>query len=93
MSRASKLTPTQRTLRARIAANTRWAQENPKANAERGQAGLLAKFENQVDPDLVLPQAERTRRAEAARRAHMQQLAFRSSKVRGTRTSDTQGAA
>jgi hypothetical protein len=87
------LTPEQRTLRARIAANTRWAGENPRANAERGQAGLLAKFEDQVDPDRVLPEAERTRRAEAARRAHMQRLAFRSSKARAGRTPNGGAAA
>ena len=76
------LTPAQRTMRARIAANTRWSREDGKANAVRAQAGLLAKFVDQVDPDRVLPEAERQRRAEAARRAHMQRLAFRSSKAR-----------
>ena len=81
------LTPTQRTQRARIAALTRWSREDPAATAARGQAGLLAKFLDQVDPDRVLPEAERQRRAEAARRAHMQRLAFRSSKARSARTS------
>jgi hypothetical protein len=85
------LTPAQRAMRARIAANTRWSRENPAANAARGQAGLLAKFVDQVDPDRQLPEAERTRRAEAARRAHMQRLAFRSSKARSGR--DLDGAA
>jgi len=80
------LTPTQRTQRARIAALTRWSQEDPKANGERGQAGLRAKFVDQVDPNRVLPDAERQRRAEAARRAHMQRLAFRSAKARAART-------
>lgn len=78
----SKLSPEQRRLRAQIAALTRWSREDPAANAARGQAGLLAKFEREVDPDQILPLAERTRRAEAARRAHMHQLAFRSSKAR-----------
>jgi hypothetical protein len=89
-----KLTATQRIQRARIAALTRWSREDPAASAARGQAGLLAKFVEQVDPDRVLPEAERIRRAEAARRAHMQRLAFRSSKVRARRrpaTVDTRG--
>jgi hypothetical protein len=81
------LTPTQRSQRARIAALTRWSREDPAATAARGQAGLLRKFDDQVDPDRTLPEAERIRRAEAARRAHMQRLAFRSSKVRAARTS------
>ena len=84
------LTPEQRTLRARIAANTRWSGESGKANAERGQAGLRARFTRDIRqrfPDLG--DAEIARRAENAYRAHMQKLAFRSSKTR----SDTAGAA
>jgi len=81
------LTPEQRSLRARIAANTRWSRENPAENAARGQKGLLAKFAREVDPDGVLPEAERLRRAEKARQVHMQQLAFRSSKARSRKAS------
>lgn len=76
------LTPEQRSQRARLAALTRWSKEDPSANAARGQAGLLAKFEQQVDPNNELPAPERQRRAQAARRAHMISLAFRSSKAR-----------
>jgi hypothetical protein len=83
------LTPTQRSMRARIAANTRWSRDGErKANAERAQRGLLAKFEAEVDPGGVLPEAERLRRAKAARRAHMQRLQFLSSRSR-TRTTGT----
>jgi len=76
------LTPGQRTLRARNAALTRWSQEDPTATAIRAQAGLLAKFVREVDPDQQLPEAERQRRAKAAHRAHMTRLAFLSSKAR-----------
>ena len=61
---------------------TRWSGENPTEQAHRGQAGLLRKFEDKVDPDGVLPPNERLRRAEAARRAHMVSLAFKSSRAR-----------
>jgi hypothetical protein len=81
-----KLSPKQRRLRAQIAANTRWSKEDPAANAARGQAGLQARFEKQVDPDGTLTPAERTRRAEAARKAHMQRLALASAKARNART-------
>lgn len=81
----ARLTPEQRTQRARLAAYTRWSQEDPAANAARGQAGLLARFERQVDPNNELAPAERTRRAEAARRAHMLSLAFKSSRARSKR--------
>jgi hypothetical protein len=78
-----RLTPAQRSLRASIAANTRWSREDPAANAARGQAGLLARFEREAraaDPDA--PDAEIARRTEAAHRAHMQRLALASSKAR-----------
>lgn len=79
------LTPEQRRLRAQIAANARWSREDPTANAARGQAGLLARFEREVDPDGVLSPDERTRRAENARRAHMLRLSFQSSRARARR--------
>lgn len=48
----------ERTLRARLAANTRWSQEDPADPAAdpacvpaRARAGLEAKFLRQVDPD------------------------------------------
>ena len=46
------LTPTQRIQRARIAALRSWSKEDPKANAERAQAGLQRKFYDQTDPEL-----------------------------------------
>lgn len=82
------LTPEQRTLRASIAAHTRWSREDPAANAARGQAGLLARFEREVDPGGTLPPAERERRVQSAYRAHMGRLALASSKARARRASD-----
>lgn len=82
MAASTSLTPEQRAMRARIAAHTRWSKEDPKPAASRGQAGLLARFEREVDPDGVLPPQERRRRAESLRRAHMARLALASSKAR-----------
>jgi hypothetical protein len=84
------LTKSQRRIRASKAALTRWSQEDPAANAARGQAGLQRKFYNQTDP--TLPEAERQRRAYAAFRAHMAGLAFQRSK-RASRTPDAGEAA
>lgn len=78
-----KLTPSQRSQRARIAALERWSREDPSANAARGQQGLLDKFRREIleeQPGLVEP--ELTRRAEARRRAHMTRLAFERSRQR-----------
>jgi hypothetical protein len=87
------LTSEQRRLRVQIAANTRWSREDPTPNAVRAQAGLVARFEREVDPDGVLPPAERARRVESARKAHMQRLALLSAKARskGSTPSDDGG--
>lgn len=89
-----KLTPEQRHLRASIAAHARWSKENPAANAARGQAGLLAKFEREIRAaDPALPDAEVARRAESARKAHMGRLALASSKARAARRGGASDAA
>ena len=44
--------------------------------------GYFARFEDQVDPDRVLPEQERHRRAQAALKAHMARLALASAKAR-----------
>lgn len=77
------LTPEQRSQRAAIAAYTRWAHEDPAANAARGQAGFYRKLYDETDPSL--PDAERHRRAECARRAHMARMTFASAKSRRAR--------
>ena len=77
------LTPEQKSLRGRIAANKRWSQDGDrKGQGKRGQAGLLARFERQVDPDGTLPKKERRRRAQNARAEHMARLSFLASKAR-----------
>lgn len=86
MTQRPKLTPEQRSESARIAALSRWAKEDPAANAARGQAGLLAKFEREVreaNPDL--PEAEIIRRTEAARTAYMRRMAFHRERARQAR--------
>ena len=77
----TRLTPTQRALRAPIAANARWSREDPAANAARGQAGLLARFDREArEAEPGLTEAEYARRAQSAYRAHMGRLALASSR-------------
>jgi hypothetical protein len=77
------LTAEQRTIRARLAAHTRWAGEDPAENAARGQAGLRARFDREVrEAAPGLTEAEYARRAESAYLAHMAGLALASSKAR-----------
>lgn len=77
------LTKEERTLRARVAACTRWANEDGKANAERAQRGLRDRFRREVAAKFPkLAPAELERRADSAYRAHMARLALASSRAR-----------
>jgi hypothetical protein len=67
-------TPAQR---GRIGAHVSWSRTIDRtARTEPGRKGFLAKFEREVDPDGVLPEGERIRLAEHARKAYMQKLAL-----------------
>jgi hypothetical protein len=58
--------PEVRQLLSQHAATVKWSKRNPKDPDEapaRARAGLEAKFLREVDPDGVLPEAERNRRA------------------------------
>lgn len=79
------LSPEQRRLRAQTAAFTRWSQEDPRPAMATVRKGWRRRFEEQVDPDRQLSEAERTRRAEAAMKAHMAGLALKSSRARAKR--------
>lgn len=69
-------------LQARYAAQMRWANEDPTKQGEIARAGLLAKFEREVDPEGILDPAERARRAESARKAFYTRLALKSAQAR-----------
>jgi len=72
----SSLTPQQRSQRARIAALTRHSRTDGLEATQAARDAFLARFERQVDPGNELDPAERVRRAEAAKRAHFQSMAF-----------------
>lgn len=78
------LTPAQRILRAKAAADASWAATSDRAaRTEPARRAALARFERQVDPDGELPEDERRQRAESARRSYFRFLALRSARVRG----------
>ena len=80
------LSPSERTLRARIGAHSLHAQRDSrettapgrKAAADKLNARLLA----EIDPDSILPLDERARRLEHARRAYFCSLALKRTKKR-----------
>lgn len=77
------MTPAERALKGRMGAYLSWANtENPSARTKPGRDAFLARFEREVDPNNELPEAERKRRAEFKRKAHMQSLAAKSAQKR-----------
>lgn len=86
MSTAFGSTPAERSLMARIASNTSWANTADRsARTAPARRAFLDRFERQVDPDGTLPPAERARRAESARKAHFQRMARASARARRRR--------
>lgn len=81
--RGEPLTPEQRSLKAKIGAHESWAATpDPAARTAPGRQKFLERFEREVDPDGVLPEAERARRAQSAKAAYFSRLALASSKAR-----------
>jgi hypothetical protein len=76
------LTPEQRSLRARLAAHSLHSQVDSVAHTAPARAAFLARFEAEVDPEGVLSEDERKRRAEHARTAYFTKLALASSRSR-----------
>jgi hypothetical protein len=89
------LTPSQRSLRARIAAHALHAQGGTTTTA--ATAAFLDRFARQVDPTGTLPADERARRAAHARKSYMQSLALKASRARNKKAgrggSDSRGPA
>lgn len=62
-------------LRGRIGAYRLHATHDPRETMQKARETFLARFEREVDPDGTLPEDERQRRAEYARRAYFARLA------------------
>lgn len=73
------MTPQQRALRARLAAHALHAKvADPAAHTAPARRAFLDRFEREVDPEGVLPPAERARRGDHARKAYYTRLALKS---------------
>jgi len=67
--------PDEMSRRGRIGAHRLHSLYDSRQLTAPGRAAFLAKFERDVDPDGVLPEQERLRRAMHARKAHFARLA------------------
>ena len=86
---SSGLSPSQRSMRARLAAYAMHARHDSREVTANVRKAFVERFEQEVDPDGALSVAERRRRAEHAMRAHMTRLALRSARARSTRAEDS----
>ena len=71
-----------RVLRGRIGAYKLHATHDPRVTTTNARAAFLARFEDEVDPERELPEAERLRRATMARKAYFAALAYKSAVAR-----------
>ena len=76
------MSPSERTLRAKLAAHTKWATHDPVEGTAAARAAFLSRFELEVDPDQKLDPAQRQRRAAHARKAYYARLALMSAQAR-----------
>jgi hypothetical protein len=75
-----------RVLQARMAAHLLHARvTDPTAHTAPARTAFLSRFEREVDPDGQLDPAERTRRAEHAKKAYFLKLALASRDSRARR--------
>ena len=76
------LSPEERVLHSRLAAHTLHSKYDSKELTAPARRAFLDGFETQVDPEGILPLAERQRRAAHARKAHFTRLALASARAR-----------
>ena len=80
------LTDKERSQKARMAAYVMHSRNDSKATTAKARAAFMNRFEEIVDPERVLSEDERLRRAEMARKAHFQALAIKSAEARKARS-------
>lgn len=86
----SPLSPERAALLGRIGAHVAHSRHDLKELTQRAREAFLATFDREVDPECTLPEEERKRRAESARKAHFARLALRSAEARAQK--NTKGA-
>jgi hypothetical protein len=80
------LSPGQRTERAKIAANARWGREIDRLAATKpGRDAAWQKLLHEADPEGILSESERLKRAKNLQQEQMARIRFLASKVRKCR--------
>jgi hypothetical protein len=79
------LTPEERSQISRMGAFALHSRYDSRVTSQPARDAFMAGFEDEVDPDRVLPEAERKRRAAHAKRLYFTRLAHQSAKARRRR--------
>jgi hypothetical protein len=79
------LSPHEAALRGRIGAYALHARRDPRETTRNARVAFLARFLDEVDPDRLLPEPDRLRRADAARKAYFARLALKSARTRAAK--------
>jgi hypothetical protein len=82
----------EKSLSHQIGAHRLHATHDSRELTTKGRAAFLSRFDSEVDPEGVLNPAERSRRAEHAKKAYFLTLAAKSAKARATRKNETKRA-
>jgi hypothetical protein len=69
----------------RLGAAVMHSRNDSRLTTSAARAVFNARFEREVDPDGLLPESERRRRAEHARRAYYQRMSMASARARARR--------
>ena len=77
--------PSDMALRGRIGAYVTHSRYDPRETTANARRSFMERFYREVDPDGSLPEAERERRATAARSAYFHRLALKSARARKAR--------
>lgn len=86
-------TSSERSLHARLAAHALHAKHDSRELTANARSAFLRRFEDEVDPNRQLPEAERIRRADHARKAYFTRLALKSAQSRRKRVEGVGDAA
>jgi hypothetical protein len=87
--RRTGLTRSERSLRGRSAVNKRWGLTPDRlAATKKMRDAAFARFLKQADPEGVLSEAERYKRARSLERSHMQNIACERERNRRLRRGD-----
>lgn len=80
------MSESERRLRAQVASHSSWMRtEDRSKRTAPGRRAFMERFEREVDPDGTLDAAERSQRAESARKAYFARLALKSAQTRRQR--------